>query len=52
MNTNHEPDWILYRPIDQELFLKTAGVKFEKVEALMSYDAIVFFANESDRINA
>lgn len=49
MNTNHEKDWYLYRPIDQEAFLAAAGVKFERVEALMSYDAIAFFSSVSAR---
>jgi hypothetical protein len=44
-NTNDEPPWILYRPIDPVEFLRAAGMIFEQVQPLMSYDAHVFFAD-------
>ena len=44
-NTNDEPAWILYRPVDPADFLRSAGVAFERLEPLMSYDAHVFFSD-------
>ncbi|MBS0623943.1 MAG: hypothetical protein JSS62_04895 [Verrucomicrobia bacterium] len=44
-NTNEEKPWILYRQIDQAHFLKTIGVQCERVEPLMTHDALLFFAS-------
>ncbi len=52
MNTNHEKKWVSYRPKDHTQFLKLLGIKFDKVEALMSYDATVFFPNVKECKNA
>jgi len=38
----------LYRQIDPELFLKSIGLNFLKVEQLMTNDALVFFSSEKD----
>jgi hypothetical protein len=47
-NTNDEPEWVSYRPIDHGRFLTFAGAKPTSVEPLMSYDALVFFAGAED----
>ncbi len=43
VNTNTEDTWVLYRPRDPEGFLKAIGIDCERVEALMTHDAHVFF---------
>lgn len=52
MNTNSEPPWVSYRPIDHEVFLKTVGVEFQSVEPLMSYDALIYFPSSETRERA
>lgn len=47
-NTAQERPWILYRQTDQAKFLKTVGLKFEKVEAHMTHDAHIFFKTQED----
>jgi hypothetical protein len=46
-NTLDEPPWCSYRPLDFAKFLKFAGVTFDSVSPLMSYDALVYFPNEA-----
>jgi len=41
-----------YRQIDPARFLRRAGIRFARVEQLMTNDAHVFFDNESDRAEA
>lgn len=48
-NTNDEPPWILYRPIDPETFLRSMQIPHVQVEALMTHDAQVLFSTEADR---
>lgn len=43
-NTNDEAPWILYRQIDQALFLKTIGISCKRVEPHMTHDAHLFFS--------
>jgi hypothetical protein len=47
-NTLDEPLWCSYRPHDFAKFLKFAGMTFDSVAPLMSYDALVHFANGAD----
>jgi hypothetical protein len=47
-NTNDEKPWILYRQMDQTSFLKTVGIRFERVESHMTHDAHIYFATEQD----
>jgi hypothetical protein len=51
-NTNSELPWILYRPKDPSGMLKSIGLEFESVEALMTMDADVFFVTEEQRDRA
>ncbi|MFN8655942.1 MAG: hypothetical protein U0105_06355 [Candidatus Obscuribacterales bacterium] len=44
-NTRSEETWILYRPLDPEGFVKAMGIDCDRVEALMTYDAHVFFSD-------
>lgn len=48
-NTNKEPSWNSYRPIDHTAFLTQIGIRFERVEALMSYDANIEFSTQKER---
>lgn len=45
VNTLTEDLWILYRPHDPEGFVKAMGIECQQVEALMTYDAHVFFSD-------
>lgn len=47
-STAHEPSWILYRPHDPAGMVKAFRINFERVEALMTHDAHLFFASEQD----
>jgi hypothetical protein len=44
-NTLDEPLWCSYRPLDFAKFLRFAGVTFDSVAPLMSYDALVYFSS-------
>jgi hypothetical protein len=46
--TIEEPPWILYRPNNHAGLVSFLGVKAERVEPLMTYDAHVLFANRED----
>lgn len=52
MNTLHEPEWVAYRPADHDEFLRFYGIRYAKVEPLMSYDAILLFDRDEDAIEA
>lgn len=47
-NTSEEEPWILYRQVDQSGFLHAIGIKYAKVESLMTHDAHIFFDHEHD----
>ena len=47
-NTLDEPPWCSYRPHDFARFLRFAGLTFDSVAPLMSYDALVHFADDAD----
>jgi hypothetical protein len=51
-NTNHEEAWIQYRQKDQEAFLQALSLQIDRVEALMTHDAHIFFASEALRERA
>lgn len=51
-NTNDEKPWILYRQKDPHQFLVKLGLKFERVEQLMTHDAHIFFKTSEDREKA
>ncbi len=51
-NTLSETPWIQYRQHDQASFLRQMNIGFERVEALMTHDAHVFFSSEKERDRA
>ncbi len=51
-NSFSEEVHIGYRPIDGSRFLKAAGFNNVRIEELMTHDAHLFFANESDALHA
>lgn len=51
-NTLHEPEWVSYRPIDHDQFLRHFGIAYKRVEPLMSYDAILLFDRPEDKLKA
>ena len=48
-NVTAEPLKIMYRQIDPAGFMKSAGLAFERVEQLMTFDGHVFFHTQADR---
>jgi hypothetical protein len=52
INTNEDKPWILYRPYDPDKFLRAIGIEFEKVEALMTHDAHIFFVSVEQKQKA
>ncbi|OQW50274.1 MAG: hypothetical protein A4S09_00330 [Proteobacteria bacterium SG_bin7] len=52
VNTNDEPTWCGYRPIDHDKYLDFLGLSFLEVEELMTYDAQVLFSSEEDLVHA
>jgi hypothetical protein len=48
-NSTFEDDaWYLYRVVDLDNFAKTIGIKYKKIESLMTYDAHIQFESEKD----
>lgn len=51
-STAEEPTWILYRVTDLAQFLKLQAIPAARFEALMSYDATLFFDSADDLLRA
>lgn len=51
-NSTGDPPWVLYRPVDPASMIQTFGIDCQRVEALMTHDAHVFFKDESARDQA
>lgn len=47
-STFKDDAWYLYRVVDLDSFAKTIGIKYKKIEGLMTYDAHIQFENEKD----
>lgn len=45
-NSNDEPNWSGYRPIDQTQFLDSIGIRPARIEELMTIEAHLFFDKE------
>lgn len=51
-NTNNDPSWILYRPLNHSSFLKAAGIDPLKIQEHMTHDAHIYFASVKECLRA